>query len=200
MSRNCRLKKIVVLFSGVGSNLEYILRHMHGKELEVVAAITNNPEAGGIAVAGKYGVTTEVIDHRKFGKREDFDKKLLEKIETYRPDLTVLAGFMRRLTPIFTKNVKAINLHPSLLPRHKGLNAIEKSWKDAFCEGGVTVHMVNEELDGGVIICQYIIDKDGMDFEEYKAAVRKVEKDALADAIREVLDISQDCCDINGQI
>jgi len=182
------MKRIVVLFSGAGSNLAYILKHLHGRELEVAAAITNNPEAGGIAIAESYGVPVEVIDHRNFSDRESFDRELVSRIDKYAPDLTVLAGFMRILTPEFTEKVKAVNLHPSLLPRHRGLHAIEKSWEDEHPEGGVTVHRVSSELDGGEILLQYELEKEGFEsFEEYDETIRRIEKEALSEAIRELL-------------
>jgi phosphoribosylglycinamide formyltransferase-1 len=182
------MKRVVVLFSGAGSNLAYIMKHLHGRELEVAAAITNNPAAGGVAIAESYGIPVEVVDHRDFPDRESFDRELVKRIEKYEPDLTVLAGFMRILTPEFTEKVRAINLHPSLLPRHRGLHAIEKSWGDAYPEGGVTVHWVNEQLDGGEPILQYELEKEGFEsLEEYDEAIRRIEKEALAEAIREVL-------------
>jgi len=185
------MKKIVVLFSGAGSNLEYILKHLHGKELEVVAALTNNPEAGGIAIARRYGVPVEVLDHREYENREAFDRELVERIEAYRPDLTVLAGYMRILTPVFTERIRALNLHPSLLPRHKGLRAIERSWEDEHPEGGVSVHRVTSELDGGEVIVQYELEKEGFEsFEEYDEAIRRIEKEALAEGIRQELGLS----------
>ncbi|WP_456430884.1 phosphoribosylglycinamide formyltransferase [Nitratifractor sp.] len=182
------MKRIVVLFSGVGSNLEYLLRRLHGKKLTVAAAITNNPEAGGIEIARAHDVPVEVLDHRDFPDREAFDRALVERIESYAPDLTVLAGFMRILTPVFTEAVRAINLHPSLLPRHRGLEAIRKSWEDTHPEGGVSVHWVSSELDEGEIILQYELEKEGFEsFEEYHDAIRRIEKEALAEAICEVL-------------
>ncbi|WP_457608122.1 phosphoribosylglycinamide formyltransferase [Nitratifractor sp.] len=185
------MKKIVVLFSGAGSNLAYLLKHLHGKELELAAAMTNNPEAGGIAHARAYSVPVEVIDHREYSDREVFDVELVRRIEAYAPDLTVLAGFMRILSPVFTKRIKAINLHPSLLPRHRGLHAIEKSWEDEHPEGGVTVHWVDEELDAGEPILQYELEKEGFEsFEEYDEAILRIEKEALAEGIRSVLGIS----------
>jgi len=182
------MKKIVVLFSGAGSNLEYILRHLHGKKLEVAAAITNNPGAGGIWIAREYGVPVEIVDHRDYTDREAFDRELVKHIESYSPDLTVLAGFMRILTPFFAESVQAINLHPSLLPRHRGLEAIRRSWEDAYTEGGVTVHRVSAELDGGEVVLQYELEKEGFEsYEEYHDAIRRIEKEALAEGICEVL-------------
>ncbi len=182
------MKRIVVLFSGAGSNLEYLLRNLHGKRVEVVAAITNNPEAGGIAIAERYGVPVEILNHRDYPDRESFDRELVRRVEAYGPDLTVLAGFMRILTPKFTEKVSAINLHPSLLPRHRGLRAIEKSWEDEHPEGGVTVHWVSSELDGGEVILQYELEKKGFEsFQEYDEAIRRIEKEALSEAICDIL-------------
>jgi phosphoribosylglycinamide formyltransferase-1 len=181
------MKKIAILFSGTGSNLEYILENMHKKELEVVLAITNNPKAGGIEIAKKHKINLEIIPQKKFKTKEEFDEVLVEKISQANPDLVVLAGFMRILTPVFTSKIKAINLHPSLLPRHKGLNAIKRSFEDEFEEGGVSVHWVNEELDGGEIILQEKIKKKDLSFQEYYKKIRTIEKEALSKAIKKVL-------------
>ena len=182
------MKKIAVLFSGTGSNLKYILEHLHKKELEVVVAITNRPNAGGVAFAKEHNIPLEIIDSKAFKTREEFDQELVHALHYYKPDLTVLAGFMRILTPVFTNEIKAINLHPSLLPRHKGLMAIERSYEDENEEGGVSVHWVNSELDGGKIILQKIVQKANKSFEEYEAEVKRVEKLALCEAIIEVLE------------
>ncbi len=94
---------------------------------------------------------------------------------------------MRILTPVFTDSVKSVNLHPSLLPRHKGLNAIEKSYEDEYPTGGVSVHYVSSELDGGEILLQKEISKEGLTFEEYDKKVRSVEKEVLIKAIQKAL-------------
>ena len=182
------MKKIAVLFSGAGSNLKYILEHLHGKELEVVVALTNRPDAGGIEIANEHNIPVEVIDSCLFASREAFDSELVHALHYYKPDLTVLAGFMRILTPTFTNEIKAINLHPSLLPLHKGMMAIERSYDDENEEGGVSVHWVNSELDGGEIILQKTIQKENKSFEEYESEVKRVEKIALYEAIVEVLE------------
>ena len=177
------MKRVVILFSGTGSNMEYILKHLHNKKVQVVAAITNNPDAKGIEIAKRFSIPLEIIDNRDFDTREDFDKKLVSTIKSYNPDLTILAGFMRILTPIFTKNIKAINLHPSLLPRHKGLNAIKRSFNDEYPDGGVTVHWVTSELDSGTPIVQKRISKSNLSFQEYYQKIRTIEKKALSEAI-----------------
>ena len=182
------MKKIAVLFSGAGSNFKYILEHLHGKELEVVVALTNRPDAGGIEFAKEHNIPLEVIDSCLFASREAFDSELVHALHYYNPDLTVLAGFMRILTPTFTNEIRAINLHPSLLPLHKGMMAIERSYDDENEEGGVSVHWVNSELDGGEVIVQKIVQKVNKSFEEYEAEVKRVEKIALCEAIVEVLE------------
>ena len=181
------MKKIAILFSGKGTNFAHIVETLHGKDLEVVVVLTNNPNAEGIAIAKKYNIPLEVVDSKTFSSREAFDEVVVRKLQTYKPDLTVLAGFMRILTPTFTEQIKSINLHPSLLPRHKGLNAIEKSYKDEFAEGGVTIHHVSSDLDGGEVILQKVVSKQDLSFDEYDAKVRSVEKEALVEAIRKVL-------------
>lgn len=180
------MKKIVVLFSGKGSNFAHLAKTLQG-DIEIVLAITNNPNAGGIEVAKTHDIPLEIIESSPFPTREAFDEALVKAIQKAGADLVVLAGFMRILTPVFTNNVKAINLHPSLLPRHKGVEAIRRSFEDEHSEGGVSVHWVTSELDGGEIIIQKTISKAGLDLESYDHAVRRLEKEALSDAIRVVL-------------
>jgi phosphoribosylglycinamide formyltransferase-1 len=180
-------KKIAVLFSGRGSNFAHIVNTLHLQELEVVVALTNKPDAGGIEVAKKAGIPLEIVDSSAFDNRESFDTEVVSRLQKYQPDLTVLAGFMRILTPVFTEQIRAINLHPSLLPRHKGLRAIERSFEDEHLTGGVSVHWVTSELDGGEVILQKEIDKSRLDFKQYEQKVRTVEKEVLVEAIRKVL-------------
>lgn len=178
------MNRIAVLFSGQGSNLAYIIEHLHGKSFEVVFAISNKSDAGGIAILQEHGIAYSVIEPGHFQSREAYDAVLVETLQRYSPDLTVLAGFMRILTPVFTDEILAINLHPSLLPRHKGLHAIEKSYEDAHTEGGVSVHHVSSELDGGRIIVQKSLSKKGLSLEDYTLEIKKIEKEALVEAIR----------------
>ncbi len=180
-------KKIAVLFSGRGSNFAYIVNTLHHKGFEVVVALTNNPNAQGISVAKEASIPLEIIDSTAYESREVFDAAVVECLEKYSPDLTVLAGFMRILTPVFTDQIKSINLHPSLLPRHKGLKAIEKSYEDEHTHGGVSVHYVTSELDGGEVILQKEVAKEGLSFEAYDEKIRSIEKEALVEAIRKVL-------------
>ena len=181
------MMKIAILFSGKGSNFAYIVKHLHKQELEVVVALTNNPDAEGIAIAKANNIALEIVDPKEYASREAFDAVVVERLTLYTPDLTVLAGFMRILTPLFTENVKAVNLHPSLLPRHKGLKAIEKSYADSFESGGVSIHYVSSELDGGEIVLQKEILKKGLSFESYDQQIRTLEKGALVEAIVQIL-------------
>ena len=177
------LKKISVFFSGKGTNFAHIVKALHKQEVEVVFALTNNPNAQGIAIAQEHGIAYGVVEPKNFDSREAYDEVVVNTLKRYSPDLTVLAGFMRILTPVFTEQVKAINLHPSLLPRHKGLKAIEKSYADGYDEGGVSVHHVSSELDGGEVILQKSLLKEGLSLEAYDTAIRAMEKDALTEAI-----------------
>ena len=186
-------KKIAVLFSGGGSNLEAILERLHGKvfgqtKIEVALTLTNKANAGGIAKAAKYGLKSVVTEHVNFASREEFDAAVVEKIKHANVDLTVLAGFMRILTPVFTSQVRAINLHPSLLPLFKGAHAIKESFESDMKVGGVSVHWVSEELDGGKIIAQRAFEKGaGMSFEAYEVKIHEIEHEILPETIVRIL-------------
>ncbi|QKF93009.1 phosphoribosylglycinamide formyltransferase [Campylobacter sp. CCUG 57310] len=186
-------KKIAVLFSGSGSNLEAILQRVHNKifndiKIQAALTITNKANAYGIERARKYGLESVIIEHTKFSSREEFDAALVSEIKKHDIDLTVLAGFMRILTPIFTTNVKAINLHPSLLPLFKGAHAIKESFESEMLVGGVSVHYVNEELDGGKLIMQRAFEKtDGMSLEEFEAKIHAIEHEILPESIVKIL-------------
>jgi len=174
------MKKIVALFSGEGTNLANLIEKIHCKHGVITCAITNNPNAGGIAKAKTANIPVEVCDHTLFDSRESYDTALVEMIQEYDPDLVVLCGFMRILTPIFTSQIKAINLHPSLLPAFKGARAIERSFESVETICGVSVHWVSEELDGGDIILQKSFTKKSNDtLEEFSAKIREIEHEIL---------------------
>ncbi len=182
------MKRIVILFSGNGTNLENIIQKLHQKELIVAAAITNNPKAKGIERAKKYNIPIEVLDHHDFESREAFDQALVERIQKFEPDLVVLAGFMRILTPIFTSQIKnAINIHPSLLPLFKGAKAIERSFASDMKVAGVTVHWVSEELDGGQIIDQACFHREDESLEEFEAKIHGLEYEVYPRVIKGIL-------------
>ena len=186
-----KLKNIVILFSGEGSNLLNIIEKLHNKSCHVAAAITNRPLAKGIEKAQKHGVHTEIIDHTAFESREAFDAKLLESIERYKPDLVVMAGFMRILTPLVTDNIRAINIHPSLLPLFKGGKAIEESFLSDERQGGISVHWVSSELDGGEVIAQRAFEKaEDETLESFAKKIQKLEHTLLPQTIEEILKTS----------
>ncbi len=181
-------KNIVILFSGEGSNLLNIIEKLHQKECHVTAAITNRPLAKGIEKAQRHNIKVEVIDHKEYSSRDAFDTQLLETINHYQPDLVVMAGFMRILTPLVTDNIRAINVHPSLLPLFKGGNAIFESFKSSEKQGGISVHWVSSELDGGEVIAQNSFDKEEDEtLESFTTKIQKLEHQLLPETIVQIL-------------
>lgn len=186
-------KKIAVLFSGSGSNLEAILQRLHGKifngaRIEVALTLTNKADAGGIEKARKFGLESVVIENKNFSSREDFDAALVREIKKYDIDLVVLAGFMRILTPVFTSQIRAINLHPSLLPLFKGAHAIKESFLSDMQVGGVSVHWVSAELDGGRIIAQRAFEREEtMSEAAWEAKIHAIEHEILPQTIVKIL-------------
>lgn len=187
------VKRIAILFSGSGSNLEAILQKVHNKifngiKIEAVLTLSNKAGVGGIAKAEKFGLKSVVLDHTKFNSREEFDTALVSEIKKYNIDLVVLAGFMRILTPIFTNNLKAINLHPSLLPLFKGAHAIKESFDSDMKVAGVSVHWVSAELDSGKIIAQRAFEKTpNMSFEAFENKIHEIEHEILPQSIVGIL-------------
>ena len=150
--------RIVVLISGNGSNLQAIIDAQVQGRLSgnIVAVISNRPAAFGLERAQKAGIEAITLDHKEFQDRESFDQALLNKIDSYDPDLVVLAGFMRILTADFVRHYQGrmLNVHPSLLPKYQGLNTHQRALESGDQKHGVTVHFVTEELDGGPNILQ----------------------------------------------
>lgn len=149
---------LVVLISGSGSNLQAILKAIQTGNLKarVAAVISNRPNAYGLQRAEAAGIPTAVLDHTGFANREGFDEILQQQIDGFRPDLVVLAGFMRILTPGFVRHYQGrmLNIHPSLLPLYKGIHTHRRVLEDGGYEHGVSVHFVTPELDGGPLIMQ----------------------------------------------
>lgn len=150
--------RLVVLISGRGSNLQAILDQAAHEELpvEVAAVISNRPGAHGLERARQAGVPALELDHKNFPDRPTFEAALIELIDRYRPDLVALAGFMRLLTAGFTDHYQGrlLNIHPSLLPRFRGLHTHERALAAGETEHGASIHFVTAELDGGPIIVQ----------------------------------------------
>jgi phosphoribosylglycinamide formyltransferase-1 len=162
--------KIVVLLSGNGSNLQKIIEHIESGEIkaEISAVISNRPDAYGLQRAKKVNIPTVVLEHTHFSDRESFDQSLAQIIESYAPDLIVLAGFMRILSAAFVEkfNGKLINIHPSLLPKYKGLHTHKRALENGDTEHGASVHFVIPELDSGSIILQGVVPIKPNDTEE----------------------------------
>lgn len=191
------LKKIAILFSGEGTNMANILSTLHNQTFEhctitVVATICNRPHAKGVEKSRAFGIEPLIIDHTLYENREAFDKALVDALLKSGAELTVLAGFMRFLTPYFTQHIKAINLHPSLLPLFKGANAIEESFHSPIQTAGISVHYVSEELDGGEIIAQRSFEKEeGMTLEAFEAKIHSLEHELLPESIKFLLNRPQ---------
>ncbi|MCU7938451.1 MAG: phosphoribosylglycinamide formyltransferase [gamma proteobacterium symbiont of Bathyaustriella thionipta] len=149
---------IVVLISGGGSNLQSIIDGIADKTLNarLCAVISNKAEAYGIERAKKANIPTEIIDHKHYDSRESFDAELTQCIEKYQPQLIVLAGFMRILTDDFVNHFygKMINIHPSLLPKYRGIHTHKRALEAGDDIHGLSIHYVSAELDGGPIILQ----------------------------------------------
>lgn len=152
------LKKIVVLISGNGSNLQALIDAIQAQQLhgEIVCVISNNPDAYGLTRAEQANIAHCSLDHRTFPERQFFDAALAKVIDEYQPDVILLAGFMRILTTDFIAKYrgKLLNIHPSLLPKYRGLNTHQKALQNRDKFHGSSVHFVTEELDGGPLIAQ----------------------------------------------
>jgi phosphoribosylglycinamide formyltransferase-1 len=183
------MKRIVILISGRGSNLQSILEAK--LDARIAAVISNNPAARGIDIARSFGVDTSVIDHRGFPDRASFDAALADKADSYRPDLLVLAGFMRILTEGFVKRFggRIMNIHPSLLPAFPGVDTHGRALQEGVKIHGCTVHFVTPELDHGPIVVQAAVPVlPGDDEERLAARVLEQEHRIYPQAIRWFLD------------
>ncbi|MDH2434911.1 phosphoribosylglycinamide formyltransferase [Pokkaliibacter sp. MBI-7] len=161
------MKRLVVLISGSGSNLQAILDYLAQGTCpaQVTAVISNKSDAYGLERARNAGIPTFSLSHKDFSSREAFDAELMALIDTQRPDLVILAGFMRILTPEFTRHYsgRLFNIHPSLLPKYKGLHTHQRAIEAGDKLHGATVHFVTEELDGGPLIIQGQLDINSED-------------------------------------
>lgn len=152
------MKKIIVLVSGSGSNLQAIIdacqqHQIHGN---VVAVISNKADVYALERATQANIPTHVISHQDYASREIFDQAVAKVIDTYHPDLIILAGYMRILTPDFVNHYAGmmLNIHPSLLPKYPGLHTHRRAIEAGDTEHGTTIHFVTKELDGGPVILQ----------------------------------------------
>ena len=151
-------KRLAVLISGRGSNMQAFIDacRLGDLDAEIAVVLSNNPDAQGLARAKEAGIDTLCINHRDYEDRESFDQAMVDALTPYAPDLVILAGFMRILTPVFITPFtgKLLNIHPSLLPKYPGLHTHQRALDAGDEEAGVTVHFVTPELDGGPPIIQ----------------------------------------------
>ena len=218
-----QIKRIAILFSGNGSNLEALVKALHNKcfyakkdiglqereflisgisndfiecevsmndsfKIEVALALSNKKDAYGLVRAKNLGIKTQILESSAFKNRVEFDRELVEILKPLGLDLCVLAGFMRILTPVFTNTIKAINIHPSILPLFKGAHGIVESYRSEMKLGGVSVHYVSDELDSGEIIAQGVLAKiEGESLGSYEDRVHKLEHYLYPLAVLEAL-------------
>lgn len=158
------MKNIVVLISGRGSNFVAIAQacereNWAAEGIRISLVLSNRPDAAGLDRAKEMGIETAVVDHKAFDTREAFERAMIEIIDKHNPDVVVLAGFMRVLTPVFVDHYegKILNIHPALLPLFKGLDTHNRALQAGVRVHGCTVHFVSSELDGGAIIGQAVV-------------------------------------------
>ena len=172
--------RAVILISGNGSNLQSLIDNAKKIDLEICSVISNKEDAFGLKRAERANISTNFVDPNRFESREDFDKQLIAIIDELDIGLIILAGYMRILSSDFINHFagKILNIHPSLLPKFPGLNTHRKAIDAKEKYHGATVHFVTEELDGGPIINQEIVEIDPIDT-EYSLAQKVLEKEHI---------------------
>jgi phosphoribosylglycinamide formyltransferase-1 len=168
------MKSIVILISGRGSNMEAIIRSSRSEQwpVRIAAVISNRPDAAGLAFAAQHDIPTVVVSNKNYSTREEFDCALQKEIDRFSPDLVVLAGFLRILTPSFVAHYahRMLNIHPSLLPAFPGLGTHRQALEAGVKVHGATVHFVTADLDHGPIVMQATVPVLAGDTEEVLAA------------------------------
>lgn len=158
---------VVVLLSGTGSNLQALIDSTRTGDspVRIAAVISNRSDAFGLQRAREAGIKTAALDHKAFDGREAFDSALIEQIDAFDPQLVVLAGFMRILSADFVRHYQGrlLNIHPSLLPKYKGLHTHQRALEAGDAEHGCSVHFVTEELDGGPLVVQAVVPVESAD-------------------------------------
>lgn len=177
------MKNIVILISGRGSNMEAVVHAAREEQwpARIAAVISNKADAKGLEFAQKHGIPTAVVANKEFATREAFDAALQETIDRFAPDLVVLAGFMRILTPGFVAHYEArmLNIHPSLLPLFPGLHTHQQALDAGVARHGATVHFVTAELDHGPAVLKAEVDVLPGDTEDTLAARVLVQEHTL---------------------
>jgi phosphoribosylglycinamide formyltransferase-1 len=183
------LKRLVILISGRGSNMAALIDAVRAGEIaaDIGVVISNRPDAAGLELAAAAGVSTAVVDHRAFADRREFERSLAAAIDAAAPDLVVLAGFMRILSPAFVARYagRLLNIHPSLLPAYPGVDTHRRALADGVRIHGCTVHFVTSDVDCGPIVAQAAVAVQQDDDEATLAArVLAVEHRLLVGAVR----------------
>ena len=172
--------RAVILISGNGSNLQSLIDNAKKIDLEICSVISNKEDAFGLKRAERANISTNFVDPNRFESREDFDKQLIAIIDELDIGLIILAGYMRILSSDFINHFagQILNIHPSLLPKFPGLNTHRKAINAKEKYHGTSVHFATEELDGGPIISQEIVEIDPIDT-EYSLAQKVLEKEHI---------------------
>ena len=181
--------KIAVLISGNGSNLQAIIDNLKNqKGIGICSVISNKKDAYGLTRAIEAGIDTYVINHEDYSSREAFEEELIEVLRKQSPDLIVLAGFMRILSNVFVSEYygKLINIHPSLLPKYKGMNTHQRVIEAGEELHGVTVHYVDNSLDGGPICAQSSLTISTKDKKVLENQIHELEYKLYPEVIRKI--------------
>ena len=183
------MKNIVILISGRGSNMQAVVE-ARIPDARVALVLSNKSDAAGLAWAAQQGIATAALNHRDYADRAAFDRAMIAEIDRHRPDLVLLAGFMRILTPEFCAHYagRLINIHPSLLPSFPGLHTHRRAIEEGCRLAGCTVHFATAELDSGPIIAQAavpVLDGDNEDTLAARvlAAEHRILPQAVADFV-----------------
>ncbi len=201
--------RLVILISGRGSNMLAFIDVCRSGELnaEIALVLSNNPDAAGLALAAEAGIETAAVNHRDYHSREAFDAALTQRVQAAEPDLVILAGFMRILTPVFISPFagRLLNIHPSLLPKYPGLHTHQRALDAGDTEAGATVHFVTPELDGGPPILQVRVPiEPGDDADTLAARVIRQEHWIYPEAARWFIEgrvkLTQAGAELDGQI
>ena len=180
---------VAVLISGNGSNLQAIIDKFQKDELvNVSCVVSNKKDAYGLVRAEKAKIDHYFIDNKNFSSREEFEQAVINILDKYEPDLVVLAGFMRILSELFVNKYKnkLINIHPSLLPKYKGLDTHRKVLENQDDYHGVTVHFVDNTLDGGPILAQTRTPVETQDIKELEEKIHELEHKIYPEVIKDI--------------
>jgi len=184
--------KVAVLISGNGSNLQALIDNFKEEEsiVDINCVISNKKDAFGLERAARAAIDNYFVDHTKFKNRETFDQELIQVLDTYNPDLIVLAGFMRILSEVFVEKYlgKLINIHPSLLPKYPGLETHKKVIENKETHHGVTIHYVDKTLDGGPICAQSEIEVTTKNINDLQEQIHKIEHEIYPAVVQQIAD------------